>query len=292
MLFEIDKFVNFFSKIRNTIINNHFETHTDRFEDTKLPIFIHHNQRTHRADEADDRLSLILLRYSDGLIRWFEPSEVPFGKLGGTNGRTSCLFTKFGPFDRDWPADDVDDDDADDDNCCWCCAVDGATDTTDDDAQYCAWYAWYSSDDVEALPPPLLFWCCTDDVVPLISRAFLFAAEMDVNIKNPPTKFATLYHLTHNKLMAIAHKNTHRHRHETANEQSAINDNNDPKKTTEYNRINKLTKKWLSNFVPAERKSIWIFNVDKTRTEKYLPDVDESQLKWLIYRIWMGKNND
>lgn len=25
----------------------------------------------------------------------------PLGKLGGTNGNTSCLFTKFGPFARD-----------------------------------------------------------------------------------------------------------------------------------------------------------------------------------------------
>lgn len=38
------------------------------------------------------------LRYSDGLIRWLEPSEEdPLGKLGGTNGSTSCLLTKFGP---------------------------------------------------------------------------------------------------------------------------------------------------------------------------------------------------
>lgn len=123
----------------------------------------------------------MLFKYSDGLIRWFDPSDVPLGKLGGTNGKTSCLFTKFGPLERDWAA---------------CpCAV--AT-VTDDDAQYCAWYVWYSSDD-EALPPPLLFWCCTDDVVPLISRAFLFAVEMDVNIKNPPTKYTTVYHLKQNE---------------------------------------------------------------------------------------------
>lgn len=53
---------------------------------------------SHLADEILDRLSLMDLRYSDGLIRWLEPSEEdPLGKLGGTNGSTSCLLTKFGP---------------------------------------------------------------------------------------------------------------------------------------------------------------------------------------------------
>uniref|UniRef100_A0A2M4DK17 Putative secreted protein n=1 Tax=Anopheles darlingi TaxID=43151 RepID=A0A2M4DK17_ANODA len=50
-----------------------------------------------RCEPALDFLSLMLFRYSDGLIRWFEPSPVPLGKLGGTNGRTSCLLTRFGP---------------------------------------------------------------------------------------------------------------------------------------------------------------------------------------------------
>lgn len=54
--------------------------------------------RTHLAEQILDRLSLMDLRYSDGLIRWFAPSEeVPLGKLGGTKGSTSCLFTRFGP---------------------------------------------------------------------------------------------------------------------------------------------------------------------------------------------------
>lgn len=144
---------------------------------------------THRADEADDRLSLILFRYSDGLIKWFEPSDVPLGKLGGTNGKTSCLFTKFGPFERAG------------------CPVAVVTET-DDDAEYCAWYVWYSSDD-EALPPPLLCWCCTDDVVPLISRAFLFAAEMDVYINKPTNEIhTTVYHLKYSKSVNYYNKPT------------------------------------------------------------------------------------
>lgn len=46
------------------------------------------------TEDIDDLLSiLILFRYSDGLIRLFES---PAGKLGGTNGKTRCLLTKFG----------------------------------------------------------------------------------------------------------------------------------------------------------------------------------------------------
>lgn len=40
-------------------------------------------------------LSLILLRYSEGFMRLFE-SPIP-GNDGGTNGRTLCLLTRFGP---------------------------------------------------------------------------------------------------------------------------------------------------------------------------------------------------
>lgn len=57
-------------------------------------------------------MSLMLLRYSDGLMRWLDPSALdPFGKAGGTNGSTSCLLTRFGPawldddsaeLERDW----------------------------------------------------------------------------------------------------------------------------------------------------------------------------------------------
>lgn len=109
---------------------------------------------TYRPDDAVERLSLILFKYSDGLIKWFEPSGDPFGKLGGTNGNTNCLFTRFGPPVR----------------CdCW-------------PPLNCVWYVWYSSDDIcdDALPAPAptTFVCCCADNVPLISLAFLFAATI------------------------------------------------------------------------------------------------------------------
>lgn len=101
---------------------------------------------THRPDEPLDRLSLILFKYSDGLIKWLLPSDDPLGKLGGTNGNTNCLFTKFGPVGRELlllfrsNCENV----------------------------------WYSSDDTtdDALPDG--WWCCADDV-PLMSLAFLLA---------------------------------------------------------------------------------------------------------------------
>lgn len=43
-----------------------------------------------------DRLSLMLLRYSEGLIRLLELVVFP-GNIGGTKGRTRCLLTKLGP---------------------------------------------------------------------------------------------------------------------------------------------------------------------------------------------------
>lgn len=116
------------------------------------------NLCTYLADEADERLSLILFKYSDGLIKWFEPSDDPFGKLGGTNGKTNCLFTKFGPFDRD--GDDCPDVDVD--------ATAAAVTIVDE--QYWAWYVWYSSDD-----ETLLLCSRPNDNVLVISFAFLLA---------------------------------------------------------------------------------------------------------------------
>lgn len=55
---------------------------------------------TYRADDGHERLSLMLFRYSDGLMRCVTPSCDLFGKLGGTNGSTSCLLTKLGPPER------------------------------------------------------------------------------------------------------------------------------------------------------------------------------------------------
>lgn len=47
------------------------------------------------TEEAVDRLSPMLLKYSEGLISplWF---PAPPGKLGGTKGRTLCLLTRLG----------------------------------------------------------------------------------------------------------------------------------------------------------------------------------------------------
>lgn len=47
-----------------------------------------------RIEQILERLSLMLLKYSEGLMRLLE-SELP-GKLGGTKGSTRCLLTKFG----------------------------------------------------------------------------------------------------------------------------------------------------------------------------------------------------
>lgn len=101
-------------------------------------ITYHQKNETYLPDDPTDLLSLILFRYSDGLIKWLEPSkEFPLGKLGGTNGSTSCLFTKFGPPGREF-------------------------------GRSYGVYVWLSST-VDSLP-----WCSADNV-PLISLAFLFA---------------------------------------------------------------------------------------------------------------------
>lgn len=46
------------------------------------------------TEQILDRLSLILRRYSEGLMRLLE-SPLP-GKLGGMKGRTLCLLTRCG----------------------------------------------------------------------------------------------------------------------------------------------------------------------------------------------------
>lgn len=118
----------------------------------------------------------MLFKYSDGLIRWFEPSLVPFGKLGGTNGRTNCLFTKLGP---------------------WCWRLFGVTGWTLTSRGWwwcCWWQSWTSTDATGAARDALepygeLFsgahWLCRLYPPPLpspqplawISLAFLFAAR-------------------------------------------------------------------------------------------------------------------